>query len=637
MKKRNIAIAVVCLGNIVFGQGSLTPPGAPAPTMKTLREIEPRSSVFFAPTVLTEPGSYYLEGNLTGTVTFAADNISLDLMGFSITSASGNAIDMAGAKKNIWIHNGTLSAPAQNGIDFSISQAGANGLIENLRVSDCLYYGVAVGSGMVVRNVQVKGAGEAAIIVGGDSRVQDCSATGSGKGLEVYGSGALVENNRIWGNTDNYALSAGNQLNLLLCEVPETLDWPCSVKFAGTLTCTNTATNALTVAADNVTIDMAGHALIGPGENSGGGIHQVYDHRSLAVFNGMVSGFKNPDDSQAAGLALVGENAHIYNMQLIDNSCGIYIFSSSGGGDRHFRVSGCTANHNQKRGIFVHGSAIISDCLAYENGTDGFYLSAGEISGCMARENGEAGFVVSWGTISACSATDNKNGIVSDNSVLSGCVARANMTNGIVTGGNCTLFNCIARGNKIGINTGAGCTIRGCTAVDNYDTGISAGLYNRVSDCTATDNEIFGIVATNDCVISACSTSGNSSNGMSIAGGCLITDCSATENQHSGFVFDNNNLVKDCQSNHNALSGHGHGFHATGGKNKVQGCFSSINLGTDSCGFLFSGSDNTYIQNTGHNNTTNCDGVAGNNGGPCWNDYLTHGGSDPSAWANCFY
>jgi hypothetical protein len=25
-----------------FGQGSLTPPGAPAPTMKTLQQIEPR-------------------------------------------------------------------------------------------------------------------------------------------------------------------------------------------------------------------------------------------------------------------------------------------------------------------------------------------------------------------------------------------------------------------------------------------------------------------------------------------------------------------------------------------------------------------------------------------------------------------
>ncbi len=57
-----------------FAQGSLTPPGTPAPTMKTFDEIEPRINIQRAinplPTdasnqfIINTPGSYYLTANL---------------------------------------------------------------------------------------------------------------------------------------------------------------------------------------------------------------------------------------------------------------------------------------------------------------------------------------------------------------------------------------------------------------------------------------------------------------------------------------------------------------------------------------------------------------------------------------------
>ena len=40
----------------VFAQGSLTPPGAPAPTMKTLAQIEPRMPISSAPFTISVPG-----------------------------------------------------------------------------------------------------------------------------------------------------------------------------------------------------------------------------------------------------------------------------------------------------------------------------------------------------------------------------------------------------------------------------------------------------------------------------------------------------------------------------------------------------------------------------------------------------
>jgi len=50
-----------------LAQGSLTPPGAPAPTMKTLDQIEARTPITNTTNLVTisQPGSYYLTHNLT--------------------------------------------------------------------------------------------------------------------------------------------------------------------------------------------------------------------------------------------------------------------------------------------------------------------------------------------------------------------------------------------------------------------------------------------------------------------------------------------------------------------------------------------------------------------------------------------
>src|SRR5208282_3674210 len=73
-----------------FAQGSLTPPGAPAPTMITLSQIEPRTPISSAPFTITNPGSYYLTTNVTVSsgngIIIAASDVTLDLGGFTIFS-----------------------------------------------------------------------------------------------------------------------------------------------------------------------------------------------------------------------------------------------------------------------------------------------------------------------------------------------------------------------------------------------------------------------------------------------------------------------------------------------------------------------------------------------------------------------
>src|ERR1051325_5982475 len=84
--------------SVVLAQGNLAPPGAPAPTMKSLAQIEPRTPISSLPFSITQPGSYYLSGNLTGTtgITIAASGVTLDLNGFELVGGAGSGILVTG-------------------------------------------------------------------------------------------------------------------------------------------------------------------------------------------------------------------------------------------------------------------------------------------------------------------------------------------------------------------------------------------------------------------------------------------------------------------------------------------------------------------------------------------------------------
>src|SRR5256885_12829047 len=101
---------VLILSSSAFPQGSLTPPGAPAPTMKRVDEVEPRTNLQASPApagvdttnpnyqfVINQPGSYYLSANIAVTkpngIQINADGVTLNLNGFQISRASGSGGD----------------------------------------------------------------------------------------------------------------------------------------------------------------------------------------------------------------------------------------------------------------------------------------------------------------------------------------------------------------------------------------------------------------------------------------------------------------------------------------------------------------------------------------------------------------
>ena len=107
-KLQLLAVFVIAAVAALFAQGPLTPPGAPAPTMKTLAQIEARTPIAGPGAVtISASGSYYLTTNInvaTGdAITITADNVTLDLNGFTISSTapvpgSGTAILLSGGR-----------------------------------------------------------------------------------------------------------------------------------------------------------------------------------------------------------------------------------------------------------------------------------------------------------------------------------------------------------------------------------------------------------------------------------------------------------------------------------------------------------------------------------------------------------
>jgi len=213
-----------------FGQGALTPPGAPAPTMKSLAQIEPRTPISSAPYIISSPGSYYLTTNLTvssgDAITIATNGVFLDLSGWTISSSTASAsatygVKINGGLKNLTIENGFIQSGVTNngaavysgsGFGYGISYvvpAPVNVLVSKVSVSGCLYDGINLGTGEseIVESCTVRTVGNGGIrastvkssgakdcgasAITGD-QVSDCRGQSSSGGYGVYASATAL-------------------------------------------------------------------------------------------------------------------------------------------------------------------------------------------------------------------------------------------------------------------------------------------------------------------------------------------------------------------------------------------------------------------------------------------------------------
>ena len=139
----------------------------------------------------------------------------------------------------------------------------------------------------------------------------------------------------------------------------------------------STAANGIEINSDDVTLDLNGHAVIGPGWNGNGTGITASNRNNIAIMNGTVRDFP------LHGVRLIGDNEHLTNIRSYRNlNYGIFVSSGI--------ISYCTAHSNGGYGFYA-AQSIITNCSAISNGSDGFHIGASNITNCEANYNGSNG------------------------------------------------------------------------------------------------------------------------------------------------------------------------------------------------------------------------------------------------------
>ena len=175
-------------------QGTLAPPGAPGPTMKTLSQIEPRTPISAVPFIISTPGSYYATTNLISSVsgsaiTIACGDVTLDLNGFTLQPAIpgtiGNGIYVQNTLTNIVVRNGAVTGWGDNGIDAWDGGYPRNMLFEKITVSGNTNNGIYSEAGSIIRDCLAIGNGNSGFYSPG-GEISGCVARNNGIGFTAY-------------------------------------------------------------------------------------------------------------------------------------------------------------------------------------------------------------------------------------------------------------------------------------------------------------------------------------------------------------------------------------------------------------------------------------------------------------------
>jgi parallel beta-helix repeat protein len=186
--------AVTAVGWFAWA-GDLEPPGPPAPTPKPLSEIEPRMPISSLPFTITDSGSYYLTETLTGAagvdgITIDADDVTLDLNGFTLISGGGPGFGVVGngTRKNLTVKNGNVTGWGSAGVWLLQDD---NSVVLNVRAEGNAF-GFLVGSHSLILDSVAKGNGSDGFQINSGTVVRGCVAVENARGFLVNGGNVTL-------------------------------------------------------------------------------------------------------------------------------------------------------------------------------------------------------------------------------------------------------------------------------------------------------------------------------------------------------------------------------------------------------------------------------------------------------------
>lgn len=396
---------------------------------------------------------------------------------------------------------------------------------------------------------------------------------------------------------------------------------------------------AITVAANDVTIDLNGFSIYKPATASTRVAVSMGASNGVTVKNGHLIQWSQ-------GVVGTGNECRVEDVVVSAanpaSSSPWAIQMGERGVVRRSEVFGAVRLGNQ---------TLVESCHFKSNEGGTVFADQCVVRDCSFSNIGSPGFpLLSVG--SRCTVSNSVFGDEVDSPVMLSAGA-----NCVITG--CSVVSVLAHSNLVGISVGSGARVEGCNVSLTTSAArcISSGIGSKLTDCTVS-GALKGIVLNEQSQAIGCKASGVAGNGFETAFWCTLTNCYSslntgigylggafcsidgcvgTSNGLDGFQVGGSSALNNCKAMNNkgdgfriadrtsavncvavwngalaGAGGNGAGIHAVSLGNRIEGCTVTSN----DRGIEVSVSGNTIVRNNARLNTSQYPIAAGNDVGP---------------------
>ena len=231
MLNRTYIIAAGFFAVVILSPARAGPLGPPVGPIAPTPGPEPRIPISSVTTPgdadslfkITEPGSYYLTGNITGVVgkhgiEIVVGGVTLDLNGFDLAGVPGMggfdgvSVTTTANLSDFSISNGTIRGWGDCGIDLR-AWLTFNCRIDRIRASGNANEGINTNTGATITGCSAHANANAGIRAGSGSVVQHCTATRNAGDGFVVSSGCVISHCASYDNTlSGFSIFAGSTI-----------------------------------------------------------------------------------------------------------------------------------------------------------------------------------------------------------------------------------------------------------------------------------------------------------------------------------------------------------------------------------------------------------------------------------------